>query len=329
MVAQFLHQGGEVAPEEAAGLRGAGARKDGGIEPVEVDGEIKRPSPQGGQGLGHRLDGHQPVAAAEFLEFLAGATADGDLAQDAAGQHLQAAPHGAGVAVASAEPFVPQVGMGVQLHQHQVGMAPGHRRHGATADRVLATEHQGSQAEIEHGLGGPLHGGHHRFGCTVGDGHGSEVGEGGLLQVEVELGAVGLQTGAHLPDRGGPEAGAGPEGGGAVVGNAEDPHAAAGRIAAAGHVDGPFGVEQLAPVGGGAEGCRIAGRAGTTERCGGRSREGAGHGREGRGDWEGRLENVRRWGGLGRTHHLMGVVPRRLSLTRSGGLAGRTAHTRV
>ena len=295
MVAQFLHQGCEITPEESSRFRGAGAWQHGGIEPVEIHGEIKGPSPQGGQGRRHLLDRHQPVAAAQFAEFLAAAAADGDLAQGATGQHLQAAAHGAGVAVTCAEPFLAQIGVGIELHQHQIGMTPGHRRHRATTDRMLTTEHQGGQAEIEHGLGGLFHRSHHRLGGTVGDGHRTQIGEGDRFKIAIQLGAVGLQPGAHLPDRGGPEAGAGPEGGGAVVGNAEQAHAAAGWIAAAGHVDRPFGVEQLAPIGGITAWGIGWGRPGL--RCGGRTRDGAGHGVEGRGVRGARLENGWRWVG--------------------------------
>jgi hypothetical protein len=215
----------------------------GWIEPIQIHGEIERLAAQGPEGLGHVLDRHQSAALAQLGEFLTGAAADGDLQQLLAGQHLQAAAHGAGMAVVGAEPFLAQVGVGIELHQHQLGVPLGYRRHGAGADRVLAAEHQRFESQGQHRLGGLFHRRHHRLGGAEGDVDRAQIRDRQLLKLAIELGAVALQARAHLADRRRAEAGARPEGGGAVVRHAEQAHAAAGRIPLAAHVDGAVGVK--------------------------------------------------------------------------------------
>ena len=221
MVAQLLHECREVAPKEAAGLGGAGAGHHRRIKPIEIHREIDRLAPQGLERLGHPLDRHQPARLPQLGKFLAAAATDGDLQQLLAGQHLQAAAHGAGVAVLRAQPLVAQVGVGIELHQHQLRVLGRHGRYGAGADRVFAAQHQRLETQGQHRFGGRLHRRHHRLGGAEGDINGAEVGEGQVFQVAIELGAVALQAAAHLADCRRPEAGAGAEGGGAVVGHAK------------------------------------------------------------------------------------------------------------
>ena len=80
-------------------------------------------------------------------------------------------------------------------------------------------QHQRFQAKAQDRFGGLLHGGDHRLGGAKGDVHGAEVGDGQLLEIPVELGAVALQARADLADGGWPKAGPRPEGGGAVIGH--------------------------------------------------------------------------------------------------------------
>ena len=245
MVAQLFHQGGEVAPEESPWLRGAGARHHGRIEPVEVDGEIEGLAAQGPQGFGQALDGDESAGLAQFAELLTGAAADRDLQQLLAGQHLQAAAHGAGMAVVGAEPLLAQVGVGIELHEYQVGMLRSHGGHGARTDRVFAAEHQRLEPQAQHRFGGPFHRRHHRFRRAKGDVDGPQIRHRQLLQVAVQLRAIALQASAHLADGRRPEAGAGPEGGGAVVGHTEQAYATAGGVALAAHVDGAVAVKEM------------------------------------------------------------------------------------
>jgi hypothetical protein len=88
------------------------------------------------------------------------------------------------------QPLLAEIGMGIELHQGKIGMALGHGRHGAAADRMLTTEHQGLESEIQDGPGSRLHRRHHRFGRTKGNGHGAQVSEGQVLEIAVELGVV-------------------------------------------------------------------------------------------------------------------------------------------
>ncbi len=131
------------------------------------------------------------------MEFVAGAAANRQLQQVAAGQHLQAAPHGAGVAVAGTKPLLPEIGMGIQLHQHQIGMLVGDGGHGAGADRMLTAQHQGVQTQIEHRRRGLLHGVHDRFRCTEGDVYSTEIGIGQILQIQIHLGPSAFISGGR------------------------------------------------------------------------------------------------------------------------------------
>ena len=245
MATQHINHGCEISPEEAPWLGGAGSRQNGWIKPVQIHGEINRAAGPGGHGIPQGLDViHASTTAVQFMEFVAGAAANRQLQQVATGQHLQAAPHGAGVAVAGTEPLLSEIGMGIQLHQHQIGMLVGNGGHGAGADRMLTAQHQGVQTQIEHRRCGLLHGVHDRFGCTEGDVHSTEIGIGQILQIQIQLRAIGFQALADLTDRCRSETGAWPEGGGAVVGNAEQADAAAGWVAPGSHEDAAFAVER-------------------------------------------------------------------------------------
>ena len=57
------------------------------------------------------------------------------------------------MAVVCPQPAVPEIGMGIQLHQHQVGVALCHGLHGTGADRMLPAQLQGPEAQGEHGFG--------------------------------------------------------------------------------------------------------------------------------------------------------------------------------
>ena len=134
--------------------------------------------------------------------------------------------------------------MGIQLHQHQIGLAFGHGCHRPGTDRVLSAQHQGLQSEVEDGARRLLNRLQDRFGRTERDLHRSEVGDGQVLEIQSQLRAVGLQSSADLADCSGTEPGSGPERCGAVVGHAEQAHTAAVGITAGPHVDRSVSVEQ-------------------------------------------------------------------------------------
>ena len=55
---------------------------------------------------------------------------------------VQYAAHGGGVRIVLAEVAVAQVGMGVELQNHEIGIARGKRTDGASRQRVLTSEHE-------------------------------------------------------------------------------------------------------------------------------------------------------------------------------------------
>ena len=212
MAFQHIDHVGEILPVISAGFRGAGSRQDRGIEPVQVNRQVQRPaSPwdQGGfQGLRVR---DQAATAPQFQKFLSGTAADGELKKITTGQDVETATHGAGMAVACSQPGLPEVGMGIELQQNKIGMLCSDSLHGTGADRVLTSQHQWFETPCQHGLRRLQNRVNHRLWRTKGNLHRSEISEGDVVQVSVELRAVALQPLAHLADRCRTETGAGPE----------------------------------------------------------------------------------------------------------------------
>ena len=85
-----------------------------------------------------------------------------------------------------------QISVGIQLHEHQIRMLLRHSRHGSGADGVFTTEHQRFQAELKHRLGGLLHLGDDRFRGAEGDLDSPEIDEGEIVEIPIQLRAVGL-----------------------------------------------------------------------------------------------------------------------------------------
>ena len=67
-----------------------------------------------------------------------------------------------------------------------------------------------------------------------------------IVEILIQLGAVGLKTTAHIPNRGGSEPGARSKRCGAVVGHAEQPNSAVLGSPLCPHVDRTIGVKQSA-----------------------------------------------------------------------------------
>ena len=133
--------------------------------------------------------------------------------------------------------------MGIQLHQHQIGVALCHGLHGPGADRMLSAQHQGLEAQGEHGFGRLLHLAQNRLRVAEGNLHGTEISKVEVLQIQVELWAIGLQACAHLSDGGGAKAGAGRK---EVVPSygTKEANAAVGRVAPGSHENGAVSVEK-------------------------------------------------------------------------------------
>ena len=108
---------------------------------------------------------------------------------------------------------------------------------------MLPAQHQGPEPQAEHGFGCLLHLGENGLRVAEGNLNGTKIRKVEILQIQVELRAIGLQAGAHLSDGSGPEAGARAKGGGAVVGHTEEANTAPRRLPPGAHENGSVAVE--------------------------------------------------------------------------------------
>ena len=109
---------------------------------------------------------------------------------------------------------------------------------------MLPAQHQGPEPQAEHGFGCLLHLGENGLRVAEGNLNGTKIGKVEILQIQVELRAIGLQASAHLSDGGGAEAGARAKGGGAVIRHTKQANAAVGRVATGSHENGSVAVKQ-------------------------------------------------------------------------------------
>ena len=111
--------------------------------------------------------------------------------------------------------------MGIELHQHKVGVLLRYSSNRTRTDGMLTAKHQRLHACSQHAAGGVTHGIHNGLWVAVGNLNGPNVGVSDVFEVSIQLGAVGLKTCANLTNRGWAKSGARAEGGGAVIGNAK------------------------------------------------------------------------------------------------------------
>ena len=109
---------------------------------------------------------------------------------------------------------------------------------------MLPAQHQGPEAQGKHGFGRLLHLGQNGLRVAEGNVNGTKIRKVEIIEIKVELRAIGLQASADLPNGGGSEAGARAKGGGAVVRDTKETDAAVGRVASGTHENGSVAVKQ-------------------------------------------------------------------------------------
>ena len=72
-------------------------------------------------------------------------------------------------------------------------------------------QHQGAQAQIQHGLRAFADGLQHRLRCAEGDVHSPQISKAQIVEIPIQLRAVGLQAIADVSDGGGAKPRAGPK----------------------------------------------------------------------------------------------------------------------
>jgi hypothetical protein len=92
--------------------------------------------------------------------------------------------------------------MGIELHQHEIGVLFRHSRDRTRTDGMLTAKHQRLHASSKNGPGGMAHGIYNGLRIAVWNLNGSNVGVSDVFEISIQLGAVGLKTCAHLTNRG-------------------------------------------------------------------------------------------------------------------------------
>ena len=85
-----------------------------------------------------------------------------------------------------------QISVGIQLHENQIRMLPRYGSYGSRADGVFPAEHQWLKAELQNCMGGLLHLGEDGFRCAAGGLDSPEIDEGEIVEIPIQLRAVGL-----------------------------------------------------------------------------------------------------------------------------------------
>ncbi len=177
------------------------ARRIGGIEAVDVDGDIDRSGRQGGQGLGHLAGGEGGDPVAVDLAALGGVDgAHAHLGEPGAEAILEDAGEGRGVGVGVVVEVGIEVGMGVHmqdLRRRQAG--PAQALQNRPGDEMIAPQEQ-ARAVAHHG--GHAVGDEVQIGPGLGERQVAGIVEHRRVgEVETalggEVGGAGMQLGAH------------------------------------------------------------------------------------------------------------------------------------
>ena len=143
----------QLQKAHAAGLRGAGAGEAGGVQAVEVDGQVN--GHLAGTELLSELGKareielvHLGVGSCE-LEFGAVTAADAELVDAPVADEVMAAAQDTGVAELCAQIVVPQVGVGIKVDDVEVGVFFHHGPHGTQRDQMLAAQQERELAVVQ------------------------------------------------------------------------------------------------------------------------------------------------------------------------------------
>ena len=220
---------------DAAGLRGAGAGEAGGVQTVEVDGQVDR-GLAGTELLGQFGKAgevelvHLGVLGCK-LELGAVTAADAELMDVPVADQLVAAAEDTGMAEPGTEVVVPQVGVCVEVDDVQVRVLLHGGPHGPQRDQMFAAQQERELAVLQDLFGAGFDVGQRRFAGAKAKLQVAAVENVEVGQVGVLIGAVSLQTIALVPDGGRAEPGTGAVAGGGIIRRTVQ-HDAGGAVAA-------------------------------------------------------------------------------------------------
>ena len=219
----------------AARFGGAGAGEAGGVQTVEVDGQVDR-GLAGTELLGQFGKAgevelvHLGVLGCK-LELGAVAAADAELVDVPVADQLMAAAEDTGMAEPGTEVVVPQVGVCVEVDDVQVRVLLHGGPHGPQRDKMFAAQQERELAVLQDLFGAGFDVGQRRFAGAEAKLQVAAVENVEVGQVGVLIGAVSLQTIALVPDGGRAEPGTGAVAGGGIIRRTVQ-HDAGGAVAA-------------------------------------------------------------------------------------------------
>ena len=140
----------------AAGLRGTGTREAGGVKAVQVNGQVHRHLALaqlcGQLGKAGKIKLVHLGVLGSKLELCPVSAADAELMDAAIPYQLVAAAQHAGVAELCAQIVVPQVGVGIEVHDMQIRVFLHRSPHRAQRDQMLAAQQQRELAVFQNFL---------------------------------------------------------------------------------------------------------------------------------------------------------------------------------
>ena len=219
----------------AARFGGAGAGEAGGVQTVEVDGQVDR-GLAGTELLGQFGKAgevelvHLGVLGCK-LELGAVAAADAELVDVPVADQLMAAAEDTGMAEPGTEVVVPQVGVCVEVDDVQVRVLLHCGPHGPQRDKMFAAQQERELAVLQDLFGAGFDVGQRRFAGAEAKLQIAAVENVEVGQVGVLIGAVSLQTIALVPDGSRAEPGTGAVAGGGIIRRTVQ-HDAGGAVAA-------------------------------------------------------------------------------------------------
>ena len=136
----------QLQKAHAAGLRGAGAGEAGGVQAVEVNGQVNGylagTELLGELGKAREIELVHLSVGSRKLKLGAVTAADAELVDASVADEVMAAAQDTGVAELCAQIVVPQVGMGIKVDDVEVGVFFHHGPHGTQRDQMLAAQQE-------------------------------------------------------------------------------------------------------------------------------------------------------------------------------------------
>ena len=136
----------QLKKTNAARLRRTRSGKGGGVQTIQINGEIdgRFPLSQGRNGFFQSVKGKEMQICVFFgkLELIPFSAADAKLVDTSISQQFMTAPQDAGMGQLCPQIVIPQIGVGIEMDDVEVRILLHHRPHRPQCDQMLATQQQ-------------------------------------------------------------------------------------------------------------------------------------------------------------------------------------------